>query len=220
MKLILFAVLVMTLLLTGTLAQAQVRLATRVGLNLATVNVPQQHSIYSNTARVGFQGGLLLDWPITKTFSLQPALLVSSKGTDFYIAHTNYQTGVSSSSPYLSVKLVYAEVPVLALFKAKLGQSCRVYGGLGPYLGIGIGGKLDSPLLYLVDTSIPFGSGRYPSFLFRRLDYGASLATGIDVKRWQFGFTYNRGLIGVGTGVQEGYNQTLSMTVGVWLIKP
>lgn len=220
MKAFLFTVLVVMLFLSGTSAQAQVRLATKVGLNVAAVAVPSQYRIYSNTPRVGFQGGLLLDWPITNSFSLQPALLISSKGTEFYTSNTNYQTGVSSSSLYHSIKLVYAEVPVLAVFRYKLGQSCRVYGGLGPYLGIGIGGEHTSPILYIVDTSIPFGSGRYPNFSFRRLDYGASLATGVDVKRWQFGFTYNHGLIDVGTGVQGGYNRTLSMTVGMWLTKP
>ncbi len=45
MKTFLFAVLVATLWLTETLAQAQVRLATKIGMNLATVDVPHQYSI-------------------------------------------------------------------------------------------------------------------------------------------------------------------------------
>ena len=128
-------------------------------------------------------------------------------------------TGLLSSPITNLTRLVYAEVPLLALFRARLNPSIRFYGGVGPYVGIGLGGKLSSTYSLFGERDIVFGSGRVASNSYRRVDYGASAAAGLEVKRFLIGLNYTYGLVDLGSATFEAYHQTLGVTVGFWLTR-
>ena len=204
----------MAFLLLGTHANAQIRVGLKAGVNASTIH----GSGVAVNPRLGLQGGVLVDIPMTKSFSLQPALVVSTKGykVDFEVTNT---TGLLSSPITNLTRLVYAEVPVLALFRARISPSIRFYGGVGPYVALGLSGKLSSTYSLLGEQGVVFNSGRVTSNSYRRVDYGASAAAGLEVKRFLIGLNYTYGLVDLGSATFEAYHRTLGVTVGFWLAR-
>lgn len=199
---------------------AQVRLGIKAGVNSSTIRIPDIEPGVSVKPRVDFQGGILVDIPMTESFSVQPALLVSTKGSKVNSLLIDGNTGSVISPINNSIKLIYAEIPILALFRGHISQSLQFYAGAGPYLGIGLEGNLTSSYTPLAERDAVFGSGRVGSNSFRRFDYGASAAAGVEVKRLLVGVNYNYGLVDLGSALAKSYHRTLGITVGFWLAKP
>lgn len=211
--------LLVGMLFIGVETYAQVRLGIKAGINSSTIHILDLESGISTEPRIDFQGGILADIPVTKSFSFQPALLVSTKGSKVNALLIDGFSGSVISPITNSIKLVYAEVPVLALFRGHINQSLKFYGGVGPYIGIGLGGKLTSSYAPISERDAVFGSGTIGSNSFRRFDYGASAAAGIEIKRLQVGVNYNYGLVDLGSAINKSYHRTLGITVGYWLGK-
>ncbi|GAB3882871.1 porin family protein [Spirosoma agri] len=220
MKNLIKSVLVASALVLGNEAYAQVRLGIKAGINASTIHIPALESGVSVEPQVAFQGGVLLDMPMTKSFSLQPALLISTKGSKVNSLLIDGNSGSVISPINNSIKLVYAEIPVLALFRGRISQSIRFYGGVGPYVGIGLGGRLSSSYAPIAERDVVFGSGDIGNNSFRRVDYGASAAAGIELKRLSVGVNYNYGLVDLGSALIKSYHRTLGITAGFWLAKP
>jgi len=218
MKNLFKGVLLVSALFLSEETQAQIRLGIKAGINSSTNHVPNVESDVSVRSRIDFQGGVLVDIPMANSFSLQPALLVSTKGSKVNALLIDGNTGSVVSPINNSIKLVYAEIPVLALFRRCIHQSFRFYGGVGPYVGIGLGGKIKSSYNPLA-KDVVFGSGNVGSNSFRRFDYGASAAAGIEINRLLIGVNYNYGLIDLGRATSKSYNRTLGITIGFWLDK-
>lgn len=200
-------------------AYTQVHLGIKAGVNSSTINIPNIEPGVSVEPRIDFQGGAFLDIPIARFFSLQPALLISTKGSKVNSLLIDGNTGSVISPINNSIKLVYAEIPVLALYRGHISQSLRFYGGVGPYVGIGLGGKLTSTYTPIAERDAVFGSGNVGSNSFRRFDYGASGAVGIEIKRLLLGANYNYGLVDLGSATSKSYHRTLGITAGFWLDK-
>lgn len=120
----------------------------------------------------------------------------------------------------------YIQLPVLARFDWPVGRDARVHLAVGPYLAVGLGGEaaygvsdysLVGKLPYNKDISYnPFNPGQGYAAA-PRLDWGAAMEAGIEVKRVAFKVGYD---LGVGKRY-EGYAydmglnyQTLSFTLG------
>lgn len=94
----------------------------------------------------------------------------------------------------------YLQLPVMARFNWKIGDDVRLHLAAGPYVALGIGGKVKYTE---VDRGAGFNwhekSSSYSSFgknnyNSRRFDWGATLNTGIEVKRFAFNVGYDLGL--------------------------
>lgn len=197
------------LLLSGWSAQAQVRFGVKAGLNSSTV-VSSSKGAASYTPRVAWQAGVLADLGISRNFSIQPAVLLSNKGyrviNDF--SSINLPSTESTFSP------LYVEVPVLALYKINLGSAVRLFGGLGPYAAMGIGGKRNIKTSGVeATTDIEYGNDGGD---FKQADFGGSLALGGEIGPVIIGANYNFGLAGLapGGGNSTLRNASLGLTVG------
>lgn len=219
MKKLFKTTLCLFMLMNSLWAQAQVQLGIKAGVNSSTINIPDIEPGVSVKPRIDFQGGVVLDIPVASSFSIQSALLVSAKGSKIKAKLIDGNTGSTISDINTSIKLVYTELPVLALFKKNLGQSCRFYGGVGPYVGLGLGGKIASSFQPIAERDVNFGSGEPGTNSYRRFDYGASAAAGVEINRLLIGVNYNYGLVDLGSAINKSYNRTLGISVGFWLSK-
>lgn len=77
--------------------------------------------------KVGYAVGVGMDYSFSDAFSLQSGLNFTGKGTK--------DEGVK-------VKMNYIELPVLAAYKFSLGENMKFVVNAGPYLAVGLGGKI------------------------------------------------------------------------------
>ncbi|MPR32082.1 porin family protein [Salmonirosea aquatica] len=158
----------------GTMAQ--VRLGVKAGANASNLHL----DAVTFDPLVGYQAGLMADLGLSSHFSIQPSLVINSKGssTDLDIRDQNGQREDGTRAIF---RLIYAEIPVLFLYKGSLGESWRWYGGVGPYVGIGITGKFKTDSDILEDQKIKFVLGKQSNYVgnvYKRMDYGLNAALG------------------------------------------
>lgn len=196
----------------------------RAGLNLANISVNDEGEVSDANTLSSFQVGILGDIPLIGWLHLQPGVVFSGKGAkiqrgdegdlDYYKATTN---------PY------YIEIPATALLKIPLGGNSSFNAGVGPYLGIGVGGKrkLESTLLD-TESNIKFSDDDPSTFnneegtglgVMRRFDYGFNTTVGIEGKSLVLSANYGYGLAKLQSGTDSGEDndnkhRVLSFTVG------
>ena len=122
----------------------------------------------------GFQGGVLVNFPLSDRFSLQPEVLYSQKGTK----------GADNST---LIQLNYVDLPVLLRVATGPGG---LFVEIGPQLGYLAGSRArveDRTPLARVSSDL---AGSYPAFdIGYATGFGYQLANGLDV-----GLRYNGGL--------------------------
>ncbi|GAB4023711.1 hypothetical protein GCM10028808_74770 [Spirosoma migulaei] len=204
-------------LLNSQFLHAQVQLGAKAGLNLATLKFDNPTLNATQQARIDFQGGLLVDVPITRSLSLQPALSISTKGTTINTFAIDSSRNPIATPITNSIKLLYVELPVLAIFRFEVSSSLRLYGGAGPYLGVGLGGRISSSFSPLNEHEVMFGSGSIGSNTFRRFGYGLNGTAGLEWHRLLLGITYGYGLANLGSALTKSYHRPVGLSIGFWL---
>jgi hypothetical protein len=84
-----------------------------------------------NDMKVGYHIGINMQVPVAPEFYFQPGLLLSTKGAIY-----------NGNSTKTTTSLTYIELPLNFVYKGLLGPG-YVFIGAGPYLGYGIGGKVN-----------------------------------------------------------------------------
>jgi len=138
-----------------SISYAQVRIGIKAGGNIATT----MYDVDSDDIRepetkfkMGFHIGAIADIPlIANTLSLQPGLLYSNKGVSYdmekMLKHINSQINPTSDltnyDGYFRLNYNYIELPIHVAYKVK---NLQVYAG--PYVAVGIGGRLRHDFSY------------------------------------------------------------------------
>lgn len=202
----------------------------RAGINFANVSVTDNGRVDDAKSLTSFHAGIVGDVPLGSTFSFQPGILFTGKGT-------KSQSGDPSASGswYKAVtNPYYLEVPANLVFKAPIGTGTRFFAGAGPYLAIGIGGKNkvegrtvlgttfenendiefsdDDPTTLSEEEGAGFG-------ILRRFDYGLNGTAGIEGKSIVLGVNYGYGLAKLQSGANNSADnnnkhRVWSVTVG------
>lgn len=94
----------------------------KVGLNFSYV------SMDNSDARVGYYVGAGMEYHFTDVWSLQPSLLLSSKGTKM--------------PGNVSITANYLELPIMATARVKLTEQVNLVFNAGPYIAVGVGGSV------------------------------------------------------------------------------
>ncbi len=169
----------------------------KAGLNLSKLYAKSDEGeIISDEfdLKAGYHIGLTNEFPISKYFSLESGLILSSKG---FQTSSSFEDFGETYKYKLKLNLLYLDIPLTA--KATLDlKNIKVYGALGPYVGIGLSGKVKTKFTYNGITEqdeddIKWGNNGDDSEL-RRFDYGLILGAGIEVKSILIGFNYSLGL--------------------------
>lgn len=124
------------------------------GLNLGSIKVV-------GNVRPGLRAGVSIDAPLSRYFSLQPGVFYSQRGTN--------EIGGN-----VDIRVDYVEIPVNLLLKGPIGRA-RLFIGGGPYLAIGVGGKISSGSF---SQDVKFGDDANAQY--KRLDAGLGFNGGIQ----------------------------------------
>ena len=202
---ILFKLTILTLFLLGGMRTMAQTLEVKSGLNLSTMYYKNQGGTYSDHFKLapGFILGITKEFPISESFSFEPGLLFSSKG---YKIDTYYPVPTSSGE-YLPIDeravLNYIEIPLSLKLTTSI-KKVQFFGAIGPYLALGLSGKISREEFDIVDpgTIVYDGTVDYTGEMdkdgqWKRFDYGMQAGIGVIIQRIAFRINYSYGLANI-----------------------
>lgn len=198
-KILLFGtMLLLTALLVFPFAQmqAQARLGIKGGINFANMKYEprdQTDGVPDANSFTSYHIGAVADLPLALGLSLQPGVILNSVGS-----RVEYNSDVLGKYT-LTVNPVYVDIPVNLLFKPEIGPNTKLYVGLGPYIGFGVGGKAT------YDAETPLGDGHADHDLEYGNDNGDDLKSTDVGGNILAGFEFGNGLL---LGAQYGLSFT------------
>jgi hypothetical protein len=140
----------------------------RAGVNFQTINGKDANDDkLQNDLMTGFHAGVNAEIPVGTGTYIQPGVLYTMKGAKLEDSDNK-------------IKLSYIDVPVNLIYKPVLGTGNMVL-GFGPYVGFGIGGKVE---VGNNERDVEFTDSRSASEIhkFKRLDAGANFLAGYEFK--------------------------------------
>jgi len=140
----------------------------------------------SGNAKAGFTAGILLDVPVGKHFSFQPALNFVQKGMK------DKATFFGTTAKY-TLNVNYLEMPLNFLYNSR-GNKINFFIGAGPSFAVALSGKTKfSDGTNSADENIKFGNS--DDALMKNFDLGANLITGLSLNNGiMLSCNYNAGL--------------------------
>jgi hypothetical protein len=142
----------------------------RAGLNLATITGELANGDnFDYSLRPGLNVGVNAEIPVGTGSYLQPGVLYSQKGATY-----KNDTG--------HVKLTYIEVPVNFVYKPTVGTG-RMLLGFGPYVGFGLGGKVEDRTGKETDVEFTknYDANVPDKRQYKGIDAGANLLAGYEL---------------------------------------
>ena len=164
------------------LTQAQLddsRFGVKGGINFTNFYA---NDVGDQNIKTGFNVGLFAELAVGEQFSIQPEVLLSTKGN-----RTDY-SGVLGLEQEVKFGLTYIEIPVLA--KVTLGEILNLH--VGPYAGYLIGANVST------DGDLGAEYEDLDRDNFKTWDYGLAAGIGVDLDLVTIGARYNLGLAKVG----------------------
>lgn len=195
-------------------AKAQFIIGVKAGYGNAWQSKPtaEEGKIHTkNQFFSSWQAGVMGEWKFSKHFSLQPALMVSSRGgksiTDY--SRVFYDAYGNLSSLYLSYyegsdRLYYLDLPINLLYNLKAGKG-NFFAGAGGYISTRLSEKLDGAKVL---QDMPFNSSENGilTFVFQSLPLATTNGVIISPNNHKFtkstdaganftlGYTFHMGL--------------------------
>ena len=220
------------LLLLSSVNAQSIRL--QAGVNLSNFKYPDNYNLgaerWETRKITGLNFGAVCDFRLGEgKFHLQPGLLFSSKGMEIESENMSVGTWANTvTRPY------YLELPLNLVFKTDPDGDRYFFFGGGPYIAMGITGKLKSHGIYQgavshdTNENIEYTSNErrmvyYPMGLglpfMKRFDYGINGTTGYSRGKFTAALNYGHGLAQVNSGIDysfsEGFkNRVWTFTMG------
>lgn len=154
---------------------------------------------YATSTRMGFHGGVTVDWNIVKSLSISSGVFYTEKGfkSDFGKGRTSY-----------------IQAPLLASYRIETPTKVRFQFNVGPYFAWGVGGKVnyepyDMTFAYAYDQD-SFGKKGF----FKHFDTGLTAGAYIQVSHVLLGVSYEYGLIDIAKVYGKFHNRNVMATLG------
>lgn len=198
-KIILFAALVAGAA-SGAVAESQVRLGVRAGLNFDRQKYSFNNISQTSDSKLGFHLGAVVDVPLSSCAAslpgwlyFQPGLYFTTRGGKEKVAtHTN------------TTSLYYLELPLLASAKASLTDNFRLRADFGPSIGFAVSGKQKSGSI---------SSKVFDEDSARRFHFGLNFGAGLEYRSLYLGVGYGLGLSSIYDD-SSAKNRTFSISLG------
>ncbi len=208
--------IVVLLLVNGTESFAQT-FGIKVGLNLSNMIMKDDDETYSEEFKMkpGFHFGPTIEIPISELFSFESGLMLSTKG---YKESVKISYGGCISERNTKVYMLYIDIPLTAKVTFDVGGT-KLFGTFGPYIGMGLCGKMKYIKIYEIDEEvekISFGSNKEEDDL-KALDYGLTAGIGFTLNSTQIGISYALGLANLSNYSEDHYkikNRVLGISIG------
>lgn len=200
------------------------------GLNFANITTTNDGDIDDANMLTSFHVGLTGDWKLLPMLHLQPGILFTGKGSKTQFGEpsdANYSK--ATTNPY------YIEVPVNLVFKTPTGP-VRFFIGAGPYLAVGVAGKLENEgkvlgIAYSNEVDIEWSDDDPTTLdyeegagygIMKRFDYGANILAGVELTKLVLGINYGHGLAKLQSGSNssaddENKHRVFSVSLGIKL---
>jgi len=192
-------------LITAGAANAQIRFAPELGLNLASLNgkymVGTASTSVNSGMSIGARIGAVADIGITENIYVRPGIQFSMLGgKDFPVS------GIDMSINYI-------QVPISVLYKLSGSDNNGLYFGLVPYFGFALGGKMKDED---GSESLKIGSDEAKDNV-KPLDFGAGVKVGYELPMGlYFDASFMQGLANlVPGGNSDNKYMTRNITIGV-----
>jgi hypothetical protein len=184
-------ILIAALLSCAGLVNAQIHYGVKAGINNSTMSFSGDAVTSSTRTDLlptthSYMIGGFADIPLMENVTLQPNLIITGKGVKMSEEYTEISEEVTTS---------YIEIPVYLSYKSDEIDGMKVICSAGPYLGMGMSGKIvaKDALGNKYTHTIKWGS-KSDSDL-KTLDYGLSFVLGWEFKYGiQLLINYNLGL--------------------------
>ncbi len=201
------------LLLAATLCISKVQAQTftaKAGLNLGNVKEKGGGGINPDyNMNPGFHVGMAVEFPINTWLAVEPAVLFDQKGA-------KYNQSILGTDIDASIRLNYIDIPVNLKVSQKMENDMRIFATAGPYLGIGLSGKIKGDVGgQKVDEKVIWGSSE--DDMYKRMEVGATFGAGVEFNMIQVGLSYDLGLSNVSAVTIDDYsskNRVLRFSVG------
>ena len=118
----------------------------KAGLNLSNMLEKDDDDTYSNDYKMnpGFHIGGTVDVPISDILSFESGLLLTTKG----FKYEEEEMGISIKA---KANLYYLDIPLTLKASHELSEGLKMFGAVGPYVGIGLSGKIKATVEYQGD---------------------------------------------------------------------
>lgn len=176
----------------------------RAGVNFQNINGKDEDGDkLENDLLTGFHVGVNAEIPVGTGTYLQPGILYTTKGSKLENSDTK-------------IKISYIDIPVNFIYKPILGTGNMVL-GFGPYVGFGIGGKVDDGDEEVdIEFTKEFDAGNDAPQL-KRLDAGANFLAGYEfANKLSFQLTAQLGLVDINPNTGNGSNGETSFRNTGW----
>lgn len=168
------------------LAQAQLddsRFGVKGGVNLSNFN---RGDVGAQNMRIGFNVGLFTELAVGESFSIQPEILLSTKGNRATYGTDDGVLDLIGAEGEVKSNLTYIDIPVLA--KVTISEVLNIH--VGPYASYLIGASVST------EGEVD-GSRELDRDNFKTWDYGLAAGLGVDLDAVTIGGRYNLGLVNI-----------------------
>jgi len=211
MKTIIKTTLIAVAILIGITANAQDKPLTfgvKAGIDLHNIGGDAD----GTDAKIGFTGGVTLDFAFTPDLYLMTGLDFSMKGAKI-------GEGFDEDAGKVDVKLnlSYLQLPVHIGYKLAVGETTKINFHAGPYIAYGISGKWKGSASGISASIDAFGDESTAAELpkLKKFDFGLGLGVGVEFGKIGAGIGYDFGLTNIHDGnVGKIRNMNGYLTVG------
>jgi len=178
----------------------------KAGLNLSNMLAKDDDENYAEHSKmnIGFHGGVVVEFPISELLSIEPGVLIASKGLKM-VEEEEYQGDTYKFTNQMN--LYYVDIPINLKIGYDLG-SAKIFGLVGPYIGIGLSGK--TKMIYEgggesdTDTEdVEWGTDPDNHDL-KRPDYGVTFGAGALFGPIEVSISYGLGLANISSYTDNG----------------
>ena len=207
MKRILLLLLVSAASVTTASAQFEIGLKVSPSITTLRADSPTGTAVGNNFAsagsKLGFGGGLVVDYFFGENYAFSTGLLLTGKGGTLSYNETKNATGNGNGLNFtnsLNISTQYLEIPIsVKLFTNEIAPSTRLYFQVGGSLNIPIGTRIDGEKFYTDpsnNTSVKASDYIYFIDADALAGLGAEYQLGKSTKIFG-GFSYHRGLVDI-----------------------
>lgn len=157
-----------------------ITIGVRAGMNLSSFTGDADDL----DSRIGFNAGVVVDFPLMRSLYLQTGLFVTQKGAKY-----------EEDGEELKINPLYLQIPVLASYRYNFSDAVQLQVNFGPYFAYGISGKykyegydedIYGDIDFFGDDDDQFGG--------KRFEAGLHVGAGVTIKKFYVGCAYEFGL--------------------------
>lgn len=193
-----FITLVVLLIVTVT-ANAQWKVAPKVGMNLSTVSNTE-----GSYSKIGYKAGVSVGYGINEMVGVESGLYFSRKGVNNISGKIKTDVDAKPNIKPTDLSLNYLELPLLATFSFDVMENVRLKLSAGAYVAYGVGGSYNRHFQNQKDSQKinPFKDteSNQSGILIKQkgispFDCGLSFGAGVEINRVTLGVSYDLGLV-------------------------